>query len=61
MSKTKKFIPDLRIRRPYKREPKRKQIPPYLPFDIFDEEEDTQVDEVLDEEAFNRRHRDSSI
>lgn len=44
MSKTNKFIPDLRVRRPYKREPKVK-IPPYVPFDLYDEDEDTDVDD----------------
>lgn len=58
MSKTKKYIPDLRVRRPYKREPKLKP-PPYVPFESFDtfDEEDTLVDEVPSEETDDRRYR----
>lgn len=41
MSKTKKYIPDLRIRKPYKREPKLKANLPPLPLEL----EDTDVDD----------------
>lgn len=63
MSKTKKFIPDLRIRKPYKREPKAKHVPPYVPFETFDmfDEEDTVVDEVIGEETDDRRHRNPQV
>lgn len=59
MSKTKKYIPDLRVRRPYKREPKIKHVPEYIPFETFDsfDEEDTLVDEVPREKTENRRYR----
>lgn len=40
MSKTKKYIPDLRIRKPYKREPKLKVNVPPVPLEL----EDTDVD-----------------
>lgn len=59
MSKTKKYIPDLRVRKPYKREPKNKHVPTYIPFETFDafDDEDTLVDEVPSEETDDRRYR----
>lgn len=62
MSKTKKYIPDLRIRRPYKRESKRIQIPPYTPIDTFNSMDDEYpcIDGEDNETPSNRRYRSSS-
>lgn len=47
LGKTRKYIPDLRVRKPYRREPKlRTNVPAYEPFDLIElDEEDTEVDD----------------
>lgn len=53
MGKTRKYVPDLRVRKPYRREPKmRTNVPAYEPFEPFDYTDD-EVTEVDDEETEN--------